>query len=184
MTMVGEDDDSAKEARVLNRIVRWHLRKGTTYEADARHAELISRGTGAEKLKSISTLVAKKMGREAEELHERRLSGQLRGKTDDDNGETLCADEVTRYRRIVARANFLALDRIYIAFATKEATRRVAHSVSVTLGHRLEDANKICVCLWLHGRYTWEFALLSVQWSQCYLLHTSSVSLSVPWKCM
>ena len=42
MTMVGEDDDLAKEARVLNRIVRWHLRKEITYEADSRHTEISS----------------------------------------------------------------------------------------------------------------------------------------------
>ena len=40
MSIVGEDDDLAKEARVLNRIVRWHPRKGLTDEADPRHAEI------------------------------------------------------------------------------------------------------------------------------------------------
>ena len=29
VTMVGEDDDLAKEARVLNRIVKWHRAKGS-----------------------------------------------------------------------------------------------------------------------------------------------------------
>ena len=68
MTTVGEDDDLAKEARVLNRIVRWHPRKGITYEADPRHAaEIISRDTGAEKLTNVSTPAAKETGREAEE---------------------------------------------------------------------------------------------------------------------
>ena len=58
MSMVGEDDG------VLNRIVRWHPRKGITYEVDPRHAEIISRDTGAEKLKTISTPAAKETGRE------------------------------------------------------------------------------------------------------------------------
>ena len=44
---------------------------------------------------------------------------------DDNNGDTLNADEVTRYRTIAARANFLAQDRMDIALATKEATRRM-----------------------------------------------------------
>ena len=58
-------------------------------------------------------------------MNERRLSGKLRDKIDDDNnGDTLSAEEVTRYRRIAARANFLEQDRMDIAFATKEATRR------------------------------------------------------------
>ena len=50
---VGEDDDLAKEARVLNRIVRWHSRQGITYEADPRHSEVISRDAGTEKLNTI-----------------------------------------------------------------------------------------------------------------------------------
>ena len=58
MTMVGEHDDLAKEARVLERIVRWHPRKGITYEADPRHAEIISCDTGVENLKTISTPAA------------------------------------------------------------------------------------------------------------------------------
>ena len=44
---------------------------------------------------------------------------------DDDKDEALSADEVTRYRRIAARANFLAQDMMDIAYATKEATRRM-----------------------------------------------------------
>ena len=63
MTMVGEDDDLAKEARVLNRIVRWHSRQGITHEADPRHAEVISRDAGAEKLKTISTRAEKQRRR-------------------------------------------------------------------------------------------------------------------------
>ena len=40
------------------------------------------------------------------------MSGKLESKmNDDDKDEALIADEVTRYRRIAARANFLAQDR-------------------------------------------------------------------------
>ena len=49
--MVGKDDDLAKEASALNRSVRWLPRKGITYEADSRHAEIIRRETGAEELR-------------------------------------------------------------------------------------------------------------------------------------
>ena len=56
-------------------------------------------------------------------MNERRFSGKLGCKLDDDdNGDTLSADEVTRCRRIAARANFLAQA---IAFAAKEATWRM-----------------------------------------------------------
>ena len=54
------------------------------------------------------------------------MSGKLGGKIDDDdNGDTLSADEVTRCRRTAARATFLAQGRLDIACATKEATRRM-----------------------------------------------------------
>ena len=39
MIMVGEDDDMAEEARVLNRIARCHPRKGITFAADPRIEE-------------------------------------------------------------------------------------------------------------------------------------------------
>ena len=51
--MMGVDDDLDEEARVLNRIVRWHPRQGIAREADPRHAEIISRKTGAGELKTI-----------------------------------------------------------------------------------------------------------------------------------
>ena len=96
-----------------------------------RHAEIIIRDTGAENLKTISTPATKETGRETEEerrqdLNGLRLSGKLGSKTDnDDKEDALSADEVTRYRRVAARANFLAQDRMDISYATKEATRRM-----------------------------------------------------------
>ena len=54
------------------------------------------------------------------------MSGKLGDNIDNGSyGNPLRADEITRYRRIAARANFLAQDRMDIAFATKEATRRM-----------------------------------------------------------
>ena len=43
----------------------------------------------------------------------------------DDDGDTLSSDDVTRYRRIAARSHFLAQDRMDTAFPTEEATRRM-----------------------------------------------------------
>ena len=115
MIIVREDDDLAKEARVLNRIGRWHPRKGISYEAVLRHAG-ITRDTGAEKLKAVSTPTAKEMGREREErrqdMNERRLSGKLGDKIGNgSNGSTLSAE---RYKRVAAKASFLAQDRMDI----------------------------------------------------------------------
>ena len=121
MKMTGEYDELVEKARLLHRIASWHphIRR-----------EMISRETGAGKLKTISPLAAKETGRETEEekrqdLDERRLSGQLGCKLDNDNNDTLSSDEVTRFRRIAARANFQAQDRVDIAFSTEERTRRV-----------------------------------------------------------
>ena len=125
MTMVGEDDNLAKEARVQNRIVRWHPRTGITDEAHPRHAEIICRDARPEKLKTISKPAATETGRESEEekrrdLSGRRLSGKLGDKIDGDNdGDMLSPGEVTRYRRIPAGANLLAQDRMDIVFAAK-----------------------------------------------------------------
>ena len=88
-----EDDAMAKEARVLNRVVRWHPRNGIAYEADTRHAD-----------KTISTPATEEAERETEEekrrdLNGSRLSGKLRSKMDDDDkDDALSVDEVTRYR--------------------------------------------------------------------------------------
>ena len=45
--------------------------------------------------------------------------------TEDDKDDALSAVETIRYRRFAARANHLAPDRMDIAYATKEATRRM-----------------------------------------------------------
>ena len=91
----------AKEVRVLNRIVRRHPKKEITYDADHRHEERIIRDTTRFERAQIERKAGKQGGNHA-----------------------LSADEVTRYRRIAARANFLAPDRMDIAYATKEATRK------------------------------------------------------------
>ena len=139
-----------KEERVLNRSVRWQPNKRITNEPDPRHAEKITRATGAD-FKTISTPAAKETERETEDekrqdLNERRLSGKLGSKADDDDrNNALSADEVTRYRRIAARANFLAQDRMDIAYATKESTRRMTAATKddwnkvVRIGRHLPD---------------------------------------------
>ena len=89
----------------------WPRRRGgITSEAGRRHAARIIRDTGAENLKTISTPATKEAGRGTEEekrrdLKGRRLSGKLGSKMDDgDKDDALSVGEVTRYRRIAARA--------------------------------------------------------------------------------
>ena len=56
----GEGDD--KEARVLNRIVRW-TSEGLEYEADPRHVEIIFKQLNIGECKVVSTLGTREEGR-------------------------------------------------------------------------------------------------------------------------
>ena len=115
-----------EEAAALDAARSW-LESPTAGEADPRHAEIIIRDAGAENVKTISTPATKETGREMEEerrrdWNRRRLSAKLGSKTDDvDKEDALSEDEVTRYKRVAARANFLAQDRMDVAYAAKEA---------------------------------------------------------------
>ena len=124
MITMGEDDDMAKEARVLNRIVRWHPRERTTHEAvQSWHRSRESQdhlNTGCEGNE-------KGTGGGDETRFERAQSEWKVGKQDEwwRPRTRRWADEVTEYKWIAAQANFLAQDRMDIACATKEATRRM-----------------------------------------------------------
>ena len=130
--------------------MKWHPREGITFEADLRHAEIISRDKGAENLNTTSTPAAKETERETEEekrqdLKERRVSGKLGSKmNDDDKDAALSADAVTRYRRIAARANFLAQDRM---------DNRVCYEGSIE-GPTTDDWNKLVRLGRYFARYT------------------------------
>ena len=51
---VGRYEDCAKEARVLNRVIRW-TDAGWEYEPHQRHAELVVEELGLSEAKSVST---------------------------------------------------------------------------------------------------------------------------------
>ena len=87
----GAEDD--KEARVLNRIVRW-TDAGIEYEADPRQAEKLLRDLKVDDgVKSVSTPGVKV------------TKDQL------DADDPLPKDKASPYRAVVARANYLASDR-------------------------------------------------------------------------
>ena len=105
--------------------MRRHPRKENTYEADPRHAEIISHETGAETLKTIPTLAARETERETGGEETRFERAQVeRQILNDDDADTLSSDEVTRYRRTAARGSFLAQERMDIPLAAMEATWR------------------------------------------------------------
>jgi hypothetical protein len=105
---LGGDRGDESEIRVLNRVLRWTAR-GILYEADPRHAELLAREVGAAgpAVRTPGTKGDKPSAGEAEE-------------------ETLDEAATRWFRSGAARANYLAMDRPELAFATKELCRRMS----------------------------------------------------------
>ena len=82
---------------------------GWEYEPDQRHAEMIVEAMGLQSSKSVST--------PAEE--EKKWEEEA-------NNEDLGPDKATIFRRIAARANYLAADRPDIMYSVKEICRQMA----------------------------------------------------------
>ena len=101
---IGHDPNDEKQLKILNRIITVE-ENGYTYEPDARHAETIIIELGLQDAKSVSTPVADEL-RESDELLDR--------------------EKFKKYQSICARANFLAIDRIDIQFASTECCRAMS----------------------------------------------------------
>ena len=97
-----------QEARVLSRIVRC-CASGWEYEPDQCHAELIVQAMGLKEAKAVKT--------PGEDEPQWKM---------EDNEQMLSASEASQYRAVAARANYLALDRLDIQYATKECCRGMA----------------------------------------------------------
>jgi hypothetical protein len=106
-TLSGDIGD-VQEVRILNKIVRW-TPSGVELEADPRHAELVIKALELENAKPCKTPGIKEESRD--------------GETQDDE---LGKVEARNYRAIAARLNYLAPDRMDIAFAVKEAARNMS----------------------------------------------------------
>jgi hypothetical protein len=105
---LGGDRGDEREIRVLNRVLRWTA-DGIMYEADPRHAELLAREVGAAG-PAVRTPGAKSEKAKTSEAE-----------------EVLLDEAATRwFRSGAARANYLAMDRPEMAFATKELCRRMS----------------------------------------------------------
>ena len=107
-TTIGEYDIFAKEVTILNRIVRWHPGEGATIEADPRHVEIAIKDAGASGSKTLSST-----GEKSESKID--VNDQ-----DDSEGELLESARASAYTSVVARMNYLNIDRPHIAFAVKE----------------------------------------------------------------
>jgi len=91
--IIGKRMGEEREGRVLNRLVRI-TEDGWEYEPDLRHAELIVKELQLEEANAVST-----PGEDEKRWEE------------EENEEPLENEKATRFRKIAARANYLAADR-------------------------------------------------------------------------
>ena len=105
---LGPEDKDDKSIRIINRIIEWR-QEGIVYEADQRHAEIIIREMGlAEAGATVGT-------------------PGVKVKVDEETDKLLTDGRESKYRRLVARANYMAIDRQDIQFAVKELARDMAN---------------------------------------------------------
>ena len=113
--VLGSKPGLEKEGRILNRIIRV-TDDGWEYEADQRHAELIVEALGLNDCKSVKTPGEDLQPCEAE-----------------DNAKELSEGDATGFRKVAARANYLAMDRPDIQYPVKELCRGMCKP---TIGHK------------------------------------------------
>ena len=98
-------DGEISEAKYLNRVIKWGT-KGISISGDAKHSQILINEWGMESCKEVDT----PMGREAEEA----LNTEER-----EQRKPMADSEATRYRRGVARVNFMAQDRPDLSVASR-----------------------------------------------------------------
>ena len=106
--ILGSGPSEDKEGRVLNRIIRI-TEHGWEYEPDQRHADIIIEAMGLKDARGVSTPA------EDEKTWEEKA-----------NDEELDAERATKFRKIGARANYLAADRPDIVYSVKEFCRQMS----------------------------------------------------------
>ena len=140
-TLSGDAGD-VQEIRVLNRVLRW-TEWGIAYEADPRHAELLIQALGPN-------------------ASQRTTPGLKPTSGGPGDQSPLSWAEARLYRACAARANYLALDRVDVAFAAKELCRRMSSPVWADL----EALRRLAQYLVGVPRLVWHFA-----WQQEAALH-------------
>lgn len=102
--MLGDGPDDVQDVMILNRLVHYDNFE-TTIEADPRHVQILLRELNLENAKATATPGVR---------------------CDDTDSEPLTAAETSRYRSLVMRGCYLALDRPDIAYACKELARSMS----------------------------------------------------------
>ena len=108
---LGIGRDSQQEGKVLNRLNRC-TGAGWEVEADPRHAELVVEQLGIED-KGLSTPGVSGIDEE-----------------DTEEAVPLEREDITRYRGVTTRCNYLAADRLDCVFAIKEGCREMRKSTT------------------------------------------------------
>ena len=129
-TILGDEPGMSKEVKILNRKLCWHDGVGVSCEADRKHAKAIFRETGVSSLTSLKITMSKENKEEVrdktDDIVEKRKLGKLGMKEQPLIGQIPNPVETTRYRALVATANFLAIDRGDIVYCAKELPRHRA----------------------------------------------------------
>ena len=103
--MLGPDSHDVKDATILNRLIHFGEEE-TTYESDPRHVQILVRELGLQDAKDVVTPgVTRKF---------------------DPESALLSVQEVSRYRSLVMRANYLSLDRPDVSYTAKELARKMS----------------------------------------------------------
>ena len=108
--LLGPDKTDVQDVAILNRLVHYSA-TATTFEADPRHVEIILNELNLTTAKTVSS------------------PGVSSSKPDE---TLLTGTDITQYRSLTMRANYLSLDRPDIAYATKELARGMQNP---TQGH-------------------------------------------------
>ena len=104
--VLGPDEGQQQQIKILNSIVSRNGSKRIVYEADRRHAEIVIEQLNLGDATEVTTPGTRQEGR-----------------TTADHEDKLGEKDVTGYRAIVARLNYLTLARPDIAYAVKELAR-------------------------------------------------------------
>ena len=104
--MLGPDPEDSKEGKYLNRTIRYE-RDGISYAHDSKHVQTILRETGVLEGKGV-------------------ISPGCRHDTSEDEEQKLNPSGQHQMGRLIAVLNYLAQDRVDIAYAVKECARTMS----------------------------------------------------------
>eukprot|EP00435_Cladocopium_sp_Y103_P064420 s364_g26.t1 len=144
--MLGDGDGDVQDVMILNRLVHYNSFE-TTIEADPRHVQILLKELNLQEAKEVATPGVR---------------------CDSTDGEPLSASEMSRYRSLVMRGCYLALDRPDIAYACKELARAMA-------APKQSDWNGLKrLCRYLKGvpRLVWRYSDQLEQ--ECFTMFTDS----------